>query len=111
MGGLPIAGERTETPRAEELALHRRLHDQGGPPGAGSGREGQALRTPRSKPMPGRGASASLTVLLAALLVPAAALAETSFTSVQGGYSVSFPAEPRETVQTQPEGRIVSYLL
>ena len=66
---------------------------------------------PLSKAMPARAASVRLAVLLAALLFPVAALGETPFTSVQGGYSVSFPAEPRETVQAQPEGRIVSYLV
>jgi hypothetical protein len=56
--------------------------------------------------------SAPLATLAAALLLPAgSAAAQVPFTSAEGGYSVSFPAEPRETVETKPDGKIFSYLV
>ena len=45
------------------------------------------------------------------LLLPAAAAAQVPFTSTEGGYSISFPAEPRETVETKPEGKIFNYIV
>jgi len=53
---------------------------------------------------------ASLAIL-AATLLPAGAAAQVPFTSAEGGYSISFPAEPRETAETKPEGKIFSYIV
>jgi hypothetical protein len=58
--------------------------------------------------MPGTLRFAPLAILAAALL-PLAASAQIPFTSAEGGYSVSFPAEPRQTAAAKPEGRIFSY--
>jgi len=52
---------------------------------------------------------APLAILAAALLPVAGASAQVPFTSAEGGYSISFPAEPRETAETKPEGKIFSY--
>jgi len=54
---------------------------------------------------------AALSVLAAALCWAAGASAEVPFTSPEGGYSVAFPAEPRETVETRPDGKIFSYMV
>jgi hypothetical protein len=54
---------------------------------------------------------AALAVLAVALCWAAGASAEMPFTSPEGGYSVSFPAEPRETVETRPDGKIFSYMV
>jgi hypothetical protein len=51
------------------------------------------------------------SMLAAALLLAAGAAAEVPFTSPEGGYAVSFPAQPRETVETRPDGKIFSYMV
>ena len=59
--------------------------------------------------MPGTLRFAPLAILAAALLPVAGASAQVPFTSAEGGYSVSFPAEPRQTAATKPAGKIFSY--
>ena len=59
--------------------------------------------------MRGRWRSAPLAILAAALLLTAGASAQVPFTSAEGGYSVSFPEKPRETVDAKPEAKIFSY--
>ena len=54
---------------------------------------------------------ASLAILAATLLPAASASTQVPFTSAEGGYSISFPAEPRETVETKPEAKIFSYIV
>jgi hypothetical protein len=54
---------------------------------------------------------APLAFFTAALLLPAGVAAQVPFTSAEGGYSISFPAEPRETVETKPEAKIFSYIV
>ena len=49
--------------------------------------------------------------MVAVALLPGGTSAQVPFTSAQGGYSVSFPAEPRETVETKPEAKIFSYIV
>ena len=61
--------------------------------------------------MHGRLRFAPLAILAAALLLAPGVGAQVPFTSAQGGYSVSFPAEPRETVETKPEAKISSYII
>jgi hypothetical protein len=61
--------------------------------------------------MHGRLRFAPFAILAAALLLAAGVSAQVPFTSSEGGYSVSFPAEPRESVETKPEGKISSYLV
>jgi len=58
-----------------------------------------------------RGRLEALAVLAAELCWAAGASAEVPFTSPEGGYSVSFPVEPRETVETRPDGKIFSYMV
>ena len=53
----------------------------------------------------------ALAVLTAALCWTDGSSAEVPFTSPEGGYSVSFPVQPRETVETRPDGKIFSYLV
>jgi hypothetical protein len=60
--------------------------------------------------MPGR-LCAPIAILAAALWWAGGASAEVPFTSAEGGYSVSFPAQPRETVETRPDGKIFSYMV
>jgi hypothetical protein len=54
---------------------------------------------------------ASIGIVAAALLLPRNGSTQVPFNSAQGGYAVSFPAEPRETVETKPEGKIFSYIV
>jgi hypothetical protein len=61
--------------------------------------------------MHGRWRFAPLAILATALLLGPGVGAQVPFTSAQGGYSVSFPAEPRETVETKPEAKISSYIV
>ena len=53
----------------------------------------------------------ALAIAAVPLLLSAGASAQVPFTSAQGGYSVSFPAEPRETVETKPDAKIFSYIV
>ena len=52
-----------------------------------------------------------LAILAAVLLLPGGASAQAPFTSAEGGYTISFPAAPKETVETKPEGKISSYIV
>src|SRR5207249_4811591 len=115
MGRLPVTGQGAEASRAQELALHGRLHDQGRPSAAGRIRQDCSLiRIGPKMASPARRALLSFArpaIVAAALFLPAGASAQVPFTSAQGGYFVSFPAEPRETVETKPEGKIFSYIV
>src|SRR5262249_16163399 len=117
MGRLPRAGQGAETPWAEKLALHGRLHDQGRPSAAGRRQERALMPNGPAHPPRMWERFAALSVLAAALCWAAGvgwaggASAEVPFTSPEGGYSVAFPAEPRETVETRPDGKIFSYMV
>src|SRR6266571_6782738 len=116
MGRLPLAGQGTEAARTQELALHGRLHDQGSAAPAGRIRQDGALmriglHLAGRTTMQGALRFASLAILAATLLPAAVASAQVPFTSAEGGSSISFPAEPRETVETKPEAKIFSYIV
>ena len=54
---------------------------------------------------------APLAMFAAALFLTTDACAQVPFTSAQGGYSILFPAEPRETVETKPDAKIFNYMV